>query len=348
MSTPESEIRRESNDEPRRYDADDEPSRYAQDEPRPYMGEPPRYTQEDTPRRYTQEDTRRYRRRYDYDGQSPQEIERDIDETRADMRSTLETLEQRLSFDRLMQMTVGRVRERGGEFAGNLTEAATQNPVPMLLTSIGLGWMMLSSRHPPRDPYEDEYRRSGPGIGDRIGGARDRMRGARERMGAGADRVGAEMHGAMDSARGRMRHAADSTRDTLRHATESSRESFRHAAESLRSGAGRAREQVDYTRERMDRMLNEQPLLLGAFGIAAGAIIGALLPTTEHENRMLGETRDKALRKAAERARRYETAREDESPAREGDSAYAQSAQSGSGADTGGASAPERPSSRPH
>src|SRR6187399_1583531 len=76
----------------------------------------------------------------------PQVIEREIDATRADMRATLQALERRFSFDRLVDLTVGRVRERGGEFAGNLTDAATRNPLPLLLTSVGVGWMMLAAR----------------------------------------------------------------------------------------------------------------------------------------------------------------------------------------------------------
>jgi len=44
---------------------------------------------------------------------------------------------------------------------------------------------------------------------------------------------------------------------------------------------------------------------------AAGAIIGALLPTTEHEDRLLGEMRNKTAKDAAQKSRAlYETARE--------------------------------------
>lgn len=73
-------------------------------------------------------------------------LEREIDATRAEVRATLEALESRLSVERLLQLTVGKIRERGGEFAGNLGNAATQNPIPLLLASIGVGWMMLESR----------------------------------------------------------------------------------------------------------------------------------------------------------------------------------------------------------
>ncbi len=61
----------------------------------------------------------------------------------------------------------------------------------------------------------------------------------------------------------------------------------------------------------MDRLLHEQPLMLGALGLAAGAIIGALLPTTEQEGHFLGEARDKTLKNVADKSRAlYETARD--------------------------------------
>ena len=191
--------------------------------------------------RNLEDEGRRRAEQRELEGREPQTLERGIDATRADVRATLEALERRLSLDRVMELTVGRIRERGGEFAGNLTDAAAQNPVPMLLTSIGLGWMMLTTR-----------------------GARARAADADGRLATGA--------------RERMDHA---------------------------------RERMDHARERVDRLLEEQPLILGAFGLAAGAIIGALLPTTETEDRWLGDVRDKAVRNAAQTSRaRYQAARE--------------------------------------
>jgi len=241
----------------------------------------------------------------DREGREPQVIEREIDATRADMRATLETLERRFSFDRLVDMTVGRIRARGGEFAGNLTDAATQNPMPLLLTSIGLGWMMLMSRRGTRSnaqSYSDRWSddRSGT-IGERMG---ERMGNVRER----AERAADQVQGAMDS-----------TRETLKQAAESSRETIEQTAESVRSGATRAfemtREHAGVARERVDRLLHEQPLMLGALGLAAGAIIGALLPSSEHEDRYLGEMRDKAVKDVAQKSRaRIETALDQVAP----------------------------------
>jgi hypothetical protein len=229
----------------------------------------------------------------------PRAIEREIDATRAAMRATLEALERRFSFDRLMDLTVGRIRERGGEFAGNLTDAATQNPVPLLLVSVGIAWLMLTSRGGKRDDDSDLYSTS-PGY-------RERMSNVRERAAHAADTA----YGAMSSTRESLKHAAESSREALR----TSRDSIEQTAESLREGASRAaaiaRERVDYARGGMDRLLHEQPLMLGALGLAAGAIIGALLPTTEQEGRFLGETRDKTLERVAGKGRAlYETARD--------------------------------------
>jgi ElaB/YqjD/DUF883 family membrane-anchored ribosome-binding protein len=263
--------------------------------------------------RRVEDEGRRFAEQRELEEREPQVIEQRIDATRADMRATLEALERRWSVDRLIDVTVGRIRERGGEFAGNLTDAATQNPVPLLLTGIGLGWMILTSRRGARSDY------SRPA-------AHERTAHLRERAAHAADTV----HGAMES-----------TRESVKHAAESSRETLEQTAESLRSGASRAaaatRDQVDHARARMDRLLDEQPLMLGAFGLVAGAIIGALLPTSEHEDRWFGEARDKALKSVAQNTRaRYEAAREH---------AGTYSAPGGNGADA----ADERPAARrPH
>jgi hypothetical protein len=207
------------------------------------------------------------------EGREPHAIERDIDSTRADMRATLEALERRFSFDRLIDLTVGRIRERGGEFAGNLTDAATQNPMPLLLASVGIGWMMLASRRGPRErsfAYD-----SAPGVGERMGEAADRVRGA-----------------------------AEATGDTLR-------SSAGRVADSAARVADGTRARVHDARARMEQMLDEQPLMLGALGLAAGAIVGALLPASEQENRLFGEARATAVANVARTSReRLSAARE--------------------------------------
>src|SRR5687768_9777501 len=157
-----------------------------------------------------EEEGRRHAEHRRYQRGDAAALERDIDATRADVRATLTALERRLAFDRLVEPASGRVRERGGEFAGNLTDTATQNPMPVLLTSIGLGWMMLISRR---------------GSGNGAARARGRVAEAADKFSAAADSVG----GRFEEAGARLHEAVESSRETLD-----------HTAESVRDGASRA------------------------------------------------------------------------------------------------------------
>jgi ElaB/YqjD/DUF883 family membrane-anchored ribosome-binding protein len=198
----------------------------------------------------------------------------------------------------------------------------------LMLTVIGLSWMMLTSRRSTQSYDDYEAYSSTGGLRERMGNLRDRAAHASDKM-----------HGAVDSTRDRLRQAADSSRETFEHTAES----LQNTAASLRSGASRAaavtREQAEHARERVDRLLHEQPLMLGALGLAAGAIIGALLPTTEHEDRLLGEMRNKAVKGVAENSRaRFDSIREKvtENLSPGGDRAEDERSSS------------ERPASRPH
>lgn len=235
------------------------------------------------------------------DDADPAKIERNIDETRADVRATLSALEQRLSVDRLIELTVGRIRDRGGEFASNLGDAATRNPVPLLLTAVGIGWLMLTSA---RNGNGGPYVEPSDSLRDRASRMKSKVMDAGDSV---SNSVGERLHGAAESSRQTFDEAAESIRGTA----ESLRGKATRAAEITRSRVENAREGAAHAQERMRRMLDEQPLVLGALGLAAGALIGALLPSTEAENRLVGEVRDKAVQRVAQTSRaKLEAARE--------------------------------------
>jgi Protein of unknown function (DUF3618) len=211
----------------------------------------------------------------------PEELEREIDETRADVQATLGALEQRLSAEHLLDLTIGRVRAHGGAFAGNLGSAARDNPVPLVLTSIGIAWLMMTRRN------GNGARTPAPGIRERWRDARDRSREAGDEASDQWARTRDQASQTWHEARERL----DSSRDAAAHATESVRESASRAASAARDQLARARTGVDY-------LMHEQPLVLGALGLAAGALIGAALPASDAESRMFGEASDRALDKA--------------------------------------------------
>lgn len=57
--------------------------------------------------------------------------------------------------------------------------------------------------------------------------------------------------------------------------------------------------------------MREQPLLLGAVGMAIGAVVAALLPSSETEDELLGEVSDRTFERAKQKGtEQYEKVRE--------------------------------------
>jgi ElaB/YqjD/DUF883 family membrane-anchored ribosome-binding protein len=225
-----------------------------------------------------------------YDRQKdPETLEREIDEVRSEMGRTLEALEEKFSPGRLLDYYLGMAREHGGEFAKNLGISVKQNPVPMMLTAIGLGWTMIAAN---REPYAGGYRKSymydDTGY-DEMGDTPSTT----EKIKAGAE-----------SARDRLVGSKDALRDKIVSSKDAVRDRITGTARSTQAQARRAR-------EGFGSLVEEQRLILGALGIALGAALGAMLPRTEQEDRLIGQARDKAVAKVKERATElYEHARE--------------------------------------
>jgi hypothetical protein len=53
-----------------------------------------------------------------------------------------------------------------------------------------------------------------------------------------------------------------------------------------------AQGQAEWAKRSFESAISENPLVVGAVALAAGAIVGALIPHTEAENRLMGEARD--------------------------------------------------------
>src|SRR5690606_10971727 len=172
---------------------------------------------------------------------SPQQLEREIDATRAELLATLEELEHRLSPSELVNQFWTQLRRHGGEYGSSLGQQLKDNPMPALLTSIGIAWMMASSgrRHDGSSAYRarrgngngaGRFRETGERVGERV---RERMHGVRERMHDMRDR----MHGARES----MGHRSEGVREGVGRARERVTSSTQHVRERARSMAASAR-----------------------------------------------------------------------------------------------------------
>jgi hypothetical protein len=75
------------------------------------------------------------------------------------------------------------------------------------------------------------------------------------------------------------------------------------SGERIRHAGGRVREVSGEAQRTVSRMIEEQPLIIGAVGFVAGALIGAAAPLSRTEERLFGETADDVKDRARQMAR---------------------------------------------
>jgi ElaB/YqjD/DUF883 family membrane-anchored ribosome-binding protein len=212
----------------------------------------------------------------------PEDILAEIDRTRHEMDHTLSAIEHRLTPGQLVDQGIDYLRHSGAnEFVQNLGSQVKYNPLPVSLVGIGLAWLMAASKRQP--DHGSEYGSSSYGrLGERAGEMKDRLtQGAqsmREHASGTAEAAGAKF--------GEMRERATA-------ATQSAKERMA----SMGSGA---RYQMERARSSADYMMREQPLALGAIGLAVGAFFAAMAPRTQKEDELMGEARDRLVDQARE------------------------------------------------
>lgn len=251
----------------------------------------------------------------------PSDIERQSDVIRADMSATLNALERKLSPQQLVDRSLNMVKDHGGEFVTNLGSVAKENPVPLLLTAVGLVWLIAANargsstssnryrsglgEYGTDDYGYEEMGLSGTessGLGSTTYGSdyastgegQGKMQGIKQRVQETASHLKDRVQQTTNAARERLR----SSRDRLHSTGESFDEARGDAANRVRNLSQQTKSQAIHARDSFTTMLNEQPLAVGALGVVIGAIVGAALPATQAEDRMLGNARDQALERA--------------------------------------------------
>ena len=255
----------------------------------------------------------------------PAELEREIDQTRSEIGDIVHALESKLSPGEMIDTALGYVKGGGGEFFSNLSNTVKANPVPTVLTSIGLIWMMAGQNRQPHSNVTStgfSSGSSGPSMGEKLSAKTQGLK----QQGAGMKDKASQMTSSVSESLGSARsRASDSTRQ---------------ASQKLRGGADRAR-------GGFNQLLQEQPLALGAIGIALGALLAAAVPPTRREDEMLGEASDRVtgqLRSKAEEgyqkvsAKGEEVAQQVKQDVKRSDSNRSMSGSTGSSSGTGSSS----------
>jgi len=189
---------------------------------------------------------------------------REIASTRRRLEERADALRDRMTAKELIRPVTDRLKDTLGAGGEKILEAFRDNPVPLTLVGIGLGWLMLK---------DGGYLYRGRGGGSRL---RSMSRDARE----AAQTVG---------------EAAGAVSEKVSNMAEQTREAAHQARESVRRGAA-------HTADWFSRTLEENPLSLAIGALAAGLVAGLAIPVTEKEQEALGKIGEQMAQKVLERA----------------------------------------------
>jgi len=244
------------------------------------------------------------------DAAKTNEMERGIARTRGELSLTLAALERKLAARYLIDEGLNMFKDTLGEDYGlhRGLEMVRANPIPVALIGIGTAWLIANNTNAvdriARDERIQAARRRVTDMASDIGNRAGEMAtSAAQRIGIvgngtgnGADRpLGHTGNPMIDqpgggmSSEGWVHQVSDRAQAMIQSARDSSGAMLDRASES----AGRIADQVADTFER-------HPLLIGAIGIMAGAVIAALLPPTRTEDEWFGPTRDQLWNQAEE------------------------------------------------
>ena len=307
---------------------------------------------------------------------SPEQIQDDIAHIRAQVSSTIDAIQNKLTPGQMMDQALdyfrgkgsssgttisggttanlGAVADGASEFAANLGNAVRANPLPVAVIGLGVAWLMMSNRSGPSVPYDTVTGPRGSALYGRTSRVSrrdtsddalydsdyDESYAAATDYGSGSDDYVGTSATSTDSEGGMLSGAASAVgdagrnlRDKASDVAERARQAAARARDRVSSGAHQARDRVasgtHYARDRVSsgasyagdrasqlaersreqfyrarsgvtQMADEQPLVIAAFGVAIGAALGALLPSTRKEDELLGEKRDELLQTAKE------------------------------------------------
>jgi hypothetical protein len=237
------------------------------------------------------------------------EIRAEIEQTREDMSETIDAIQEKLRPGNIVSEATERVRtaatervrnmvgsasesaqgamEQTRQYAGEVVEGARGNAIPAAMIGVGLAWLLV-----------DRFRGN-----DRERGFRPYRSSYRTPLYHEAD----EYYRTPEARYGGAPSRADYGYEEYTERGERLSEGFTRASRGAGEAASRARETVTRTgrqaRSRFQRLLNDNPLLVGAAAMMVGAAVGMAMPETEKENEWLGEAKDTVVDRAQDMAR---------------------------------------------
>jgi len=245
-------------------------------------------------------------------------LERQAERDRARLASTLDELRTRATPGQVADQLMDYARDGAvGDFVRNLGRQVRHNPLPVTLVGAGIAWLMVSSARNGSAASGNglakastanrwsEGNASWAGDGHDSGWT-DGMKERASSMGTAASDAASRMGDSMSAAGESLRGAGESAASAVSEGLSEGYRRTRDFASNAVGTAGDSASAMSHHAASMSRsfvdLCRDQPLVLGGIGLAIGAALGAFLPRTEAEDRLMGETSDAMKRQAAETA----------------------------------------------
>lgn len=236
---------------------------------------------------------------------SSEQLEREAEATRARIAATLAELRTRISPGQMLDDALDHARDgNGAELVRNLGRQAADNPVPVALLGAGLAWLMLAQRKSAngkgtRTNGDGSVATTEPASLNEMYDRTNRTTTMASKVEKTTRRVSRKVDAAAETSSDAATSAYDRASDMMDRARETTTETYGRARDAAERSVSSA---IDGARG-ITKFMQEEPLIVAGLGIALGALVGALLPATEIENRAMGEASDKLKRDAREATR---------------------------------------------
>lgn len=243
---------------------------------------------------------------------SVDDIERDIHRTQQEMSRTIDSIQYRLSPGYIKS----RAREQMKNKSRGMMDRIKENPAAAAIAGAGLFMLFRGDSKSDSSSDYEAYGSSGADYGTDYGyvmicdacgfsvhehegqghGFTER---ARDRM----NEAGSKAKGKMADLKHSASDAAHSVSDKADDAKERIQESAGRMSRKAHDASRRARQQARRTGRKAQQRFDQDPLLMGAIGIAAGALLGAMIPESDRERELMGDTRDEFVERGKQLAR---------------------------------------------
>lgn len=208
---------------------------------------------------------------------SSEDIEREVVAARDDLDRTVEALKDKMSPGQLIDELSRTFKGGGaGELMGNLGVQVRENPMALAMIGAGMAWLMMGKNDRVTTDAAASVYQTNTDLG------------VAPASGSTTASATADLADAVGHLKAKVGDAASGVRDAASGAAD-------HAAQGLHDLGAQAGSAGRKAARSFEDILKQEPLIVGALGLAAGVALGAAFPSTELEDRTFGAARDNLL-----------------------------------------------------